>query len=104
MFNLDNPHQFIREDDDNGETICSWTMDKIKRKDATVWIMNHFFINPKIDSNKILHKQMATVMFIAQESHLPVWPLDPLVIKYFEKHSEFHSIWYHKPNPANKNI
>ena len=104
MFNVDDPHQFFREDDDNGEMVYSWTMDKIERKDATVWIMNHFFVNPKMDSKKILHDQMKIVMFIAQKSHLPVWPLDPLVINYFNEHPDFESIWYHKPSPKNGSI
>jgi len=104
MFNVDDPHQFFREDDDNGEMVYSWTMDKIERKDATVWIMNHFFVNPKMDSKKILHDQMKIVMFIAQKSHLPVWPLDPLVINYFNDHPDFESIWYHQPSPKNGSI
>ena len=104
MFNIDDPHQCFREDDDQGKMICHWTMDKIERKDATVWIMNHLFINPNKDSKKILHDQMQTVMNIAQKSQLPVWPLDPVVINYFDEHPEFAGIWYHRPNSENKSI
>ncbi|WEV50705.1 hypothetical protein OZX69_07060 [Lactobacillus sp. ESL0731] len=97
MDNINDPHQFCEIYDDNDILICRWTMDKIERQDATVWVMNHFFINPATDSKQILAEQMASVLEIAQESQLPIWPLDPLVIDYFSQHPEFNKVWYHKP-------
>ncbi|WEV70534.1 hypothetical protein OZY43_06215 [Lactobacillus sp. ESL0785] len=97
MFNATDPHQFFKFYDDNNILTCSWTMDKIERKDGTVWVMNHFFINPSANSKQILAEQMPIALKIAHESHLPIWPLDPLVIDYFSQHPEFNKIWYHKP-------
>ena len=33
----------------------------------------------------------------ARTEHKKVWPLDPIAIKYFEKHPELNDIWYHRP-------
>lgn len=104
MLNIDNPHQIFQVKDDNGELICRWTMDKIKRKDATVWVMNHIFINPQKDSKQILHDQMKIVMLIAQESQIPVWPLDPMIIDYFKHQPDFANIWYHRPDSNNDSL
>ncbi len=46
---------------------------------------------------RLLDDEMDTVLDIAKESGYPIWPLDPLIIDYFEKHPEFHQIWYHRP-------
>ncbi|MDF7682007.1 hypothetical protein PT287_00530 [Lactobacillus sp. ESL0679] len=97
MDNINDPHQFCEIYDDNDVLLCCWTMDKIERQDATVWVMNHFFINPVADSKQILAEQMSSVLEIAQDSQLPIWPLDPLVIDYFSQHPEFNKVWYHKP-------
>lgn len=97
MFDLNNPHQTFQVKDDNKHLICRWSMDKINRKTGPVWVMNHFFINPNINSKQILHDQMKIVMQIAQESQIPVWPLDPQIITYFSQHLKFTKIWYHKP-------
>ncbi len=97
MFNVNDPHQFFQAEDDNGVIISRWTMDKCKRKDGEVWVMNHFFINPNMNKDQVLAEEMRTAMFIAQESNLPIWPLDPQVIDYFGEHPEFAKIWYHRP-------
>jgi hypothetical protein len=97
MFDIDNPHQAFQVNDDNNRLICRWSMDKINRQTGPIWVMNHLFINPDVNSKQILHDQMKVVMEIAQKSQIPVWPLDPQVIAYFSQHSEFDKIWYHKP-------
>lgn len=97
MFNPNDPHQFFETYDDNDVLISRWTMDKIKRKDGTVWVMNHFFINPNYDLEKALSEEMQTALLIAHETGLKIWPLDPAVIAYFKAHAEFHKIWYHQP-------
>ncbi|BDR60844.1 hypothetical protein [Lactobacillus xylocopicola] len=96
MFNLDDPHQFCEVYDDE-VLICRWTMDRLERQDGPVWIMNHFFINPSANHKQVLSEQLNVVQTIAQQSHLLVWPLDPLVIDYFKEHPQFDKIWYHKP-------
>lgn len=98
MFNVDDPHQFFQINDDNDVMICRWTMDKIARKDGAVWLMNHFFINPDANKAEILDVEMKKAMFIAQETKIPIWPLDPMIIEYFAEHPEFSKIWYHKPD------
>jgi predicted GNAT family acetyltransferase len=40
---------------------------------------------------------MKQVLAYVQESGKKVWPLDPVAIKYFEKHPELNDIWYHRP-------
>lgn len=97
MFNLEDSHQCFEKHDDHGTLISRWTMDKIKRNDSTVWVMNHFFVNPNSNLEEILEKEMPTILLLAQKSGYPIWPLDPIVIDYFEKHPEFHKIWYHRP-------
>ena len=101
MYNPQDPHQFFETYDNNDVLVCRWTMDQIDRKDGTVWVMNHFFFVPTEDSKKsmprLLDDEMDTVLDIAKESGYPIWPLDPLIIDYFEKHPEFHKIWYHRP-------
>ncbi|WEV38310.1 hypothetical protein OZX58_06140 [Lactobacillus sp. ESL0680] len=97
MYSINDPHQFFKIYDDDDILICHWTMDKVERQDGTVWVMNHFFINPAADSKQILAEQMSIALKIAQESQRPIWPLDPLIIAYFSKHPEFNEIWYHKP-------
>ncbi|MBA1392564.1 hypothetical protein EQ500_01435 [Lactobacillus sp. XV13L] len=94
---MNDPHQFFETHDDDDVLTCRWTMDRIERNDGPVWIMNHMFINPDADRDQVLRKEMHTVQLIARESHVPVWPLDPMVIDYFKIHPEFDRIWYHKP-------
>lgn len=97
MFNPNDPHQFFETYDDNNVLVCRWTMDQIKRKDGKVWVMNHFFVNPKFDLEKVLADEMQTALLIAKETGLKIWPLDPAVIAYFQAHHEFQQIWYHRP-------
>lgn len=97
MFDINKSHPSFEDHDDNNVLTSSWTMDKIKRNDGTVWVMNHFFINPNSNLEAALAKEMPTALSVAQESDYPIWPLDPIVIDYFEKHPEFHKIWYHRP-------
>lgn len=101
MFNIDNPHQFFDIYDNNDVLVCHWTMDKIKHKDTTIWVMNHFFFNPTNDSQKsiplLLDEEMETAKSISKESGCPIWPLDPKIIDYFKNHPDFYDIWYQKP-------
>ncbi|MDF7639618.1 hypothetical protein PT285_09420 [Lactobacillus sp. ESL0791] len=99
MFSIDDPHQFFEEYDDDDVLICRWTMDKIKRKDGEVWVMNHFFINPSYEKKQqeVLAHRMETALLIAKESKIKIWPLDPMIIAYFSKHPKFDKYWYHKP-------
>lgn len=101
MFNPQDPHQFFEIYDDNDVLVCRWTMDQVQRKDGTVWVMNHFFYNPTVEAKKdlpsLLDDEMQTALSIAQETKLPIWPLDPMIIDYFAQHPEFHKIWYHRP-------
>ena len=46
MFTFYDPHQFFKEYDDNDQLIYHWSMDKIKRTDGKVWVINHMFIAP----------------------------------------------------------
>lgn len=97
MFDINDPHQDFKTYDDNNVFENAWTMDKIKRKDGPVWVMNHFFVNPDFDLEQELDQEMPTALLIAKKSHILVWPLDPIVIRYFKTHPDFHSIWYHAP-------
>lgn len=97
MFNIHDPHQFFENYDDNEMLTSRWTMDLINRQDGKVWVMNHFFVNPKANLQKELGEEMKTAKFIAQKSHHPIWPLDPVVINYFENHPDFYSFWYNRP-------
>lgn len=72
-------------------------LDLIKRKDATVWVMNHIFLNPDEHDPHEISLLMKQVLAYVQESGKKVWPLDPIAIKYFEKHPELNDIWYHHP-------
>ena len=49
------------------------------------------------DLEQELDQEMPTALLIAKKSDIPVWPLDPIVIRYFKTHPAFHSIWYHAP-------
>lgn len=84
MFSIENSHQFFKNYDEHQQLTSSWTMDKIRRKDQTVWVMNHFFINPNCDLNQELTTEMITGKHIAEKSGYPIWPLDPQVINYFK--------------------
>ena len=75
----------------------STDIDLIERKDATVWIMNHIFLNPDEHDPHELSLLMEKVISYTQESGYPIWPLDPIAITYFEKHPEYETIWYHRP-------
>ena len=100
MFTFYDPHQFFKEYDDNEQLIYHWSMDKIKRTDGKVWVINHMFIAPNQNKEAVLDKNMALVMEFAKNTKLPIWTLDPLVIDYFQRHPEFHKIWYHRPAQA----
>lgn len=88
---------FTLTNSDDNQITSRTDLDLIKRKDETVWVMNHVFLNPdKHDPHEItlLMKQVITYV---QESGKKVWPLDPIAIKYFEKHPELNDLWYHQP-------
>lgn len=97
MLNLKKKHQSFGLKAKNGTLICHWTMDKIKRPEGPVWVMNHFFINPQYDLMQALDKEMPLALSLAKESSCPVWPLDPAVINYFSQHPQYDKIWYHRP-------
>jgi hypothetical protein len=92
--NINDSHQDFRKYDDQQQLICAWTLDKIMRKTGPVWVMNHFFLNPAYEAQRqqILDQEMATAQTLAQESHLPIWPLDPQIIAYARQHPDFAAI------------
>ena len=55
------------------------------------------FINPDEHDPHEISLLMKQVIAYVQESGKKVWPLDPIAIKYFEKHPELNNIWYHRP-------
>lgn len=95
--NKQDTHQIFTIKNEEDILLSSVTLDKIARKDSNVWIMNHFFINPQFNSQDLLEKQMQKVWQLAQETNLPIWALDPMIIDYFTQHPQFHKIWYHRP-------
>ena len=56
MFDINKSHLSFEDHDDSNVLTSSWTMDKIKRNDGTVWVMNHFFINPNSNLEEALEK------------------------------------------------
>ncbi|WP_308557673.1 hypothetical protein [uncultured Lactobacillus sp.] len=88
---------FTLSNSDNGQITSQTDLDLINRKDETVWVMNHIFLNPDEHDPHELSLLMNQVIKYVQESNKKVWPLDPIAIKYFEKHPELNEIWYHKP-------
>lgn len=72
-------------------------LDLIKRSDQEVWLMNHIFINPEQHDQHEISLLMEKVIAFVKETNNPVWPLDPIAIKYFQKHPELNKLWYHKP-------
>lgn len=83
--NKQDTHQIFTIKNEEDILLSSVTLDKIARKDSNVWIMNHFFINPQLNSKDLLEKQMQKVWQLAQETNLPIWPLDPMIIDYFTR-------------------
>ena len=88
---------FTLSNSDNGQITSQTDLDLINRKDETVWVMNHIFLNPDEHDPHELSLLMNQVIKYVQESNKKVWPLDPIAIKYFEKHPELNEIGYHKP-------
>lgn len=85
----------LRNEDD---IITSRTdLDLITRSDQEVWVMNHIFINPDHHDEHEISILMKKVVAFVKESQKQIWPLDPIAIKYFEKHPELKDLWYHKP-------
>lgn len=40
---------------------------------------------------------MKKVIDFVKESNHKIWPLDPIAIEYFKRHSELRDIWAEKP-------
>lgn len=97
MFSTNNPHQFFEIYNDDDVLISRTTLDKIKRKNETVWIMGPIFLNPDCNDKSGLYDLMDTVKYLSEVSNYKVWPLDPLAISYFQTHSEYYKIWADKP-------
>lgn len=93
----DTKKYFIQKNSDNDQLTSSTDIDLIHRKDKTVWVMNHIFLNPDEHDEHELSLLMQKVVSYVQDTNYPIWPLDPIAIKYFEKHPELADIWYHKP-------
>ena len=95
----DNKKVFTRKA--SNDVLTSETvLDLIDRKDESVWVMNHIFINPDQHDEHEISLLMDEVMEFIKDSNKKIWPLDPIAIIYFEQHSELTKYWYHKP--ANK--
>lgn len=87
---------FTRKNDN--DIITSRTdLNLIERKNKTVWIMNHLFLNPEQHDQHEISLIMHDVVVFVQESEKKIWPLDPIAIKYFKQHPELEAIWYNKP-------
>lgn len=88
---------FTLTNSDNQQITSRTDLDLLKRKDGSVWVMNHVFLNPDQHDPHELSLLMAQVIAYVKKSGHKVWPLDPIAIKYFEKHPELKDIWYHRP-------
>lgn len=88
---------FTLTNSNDGQITSRTDLDLIQRKDANIWVMNHIFINPATHDEHEIGLLMKQVMIYVQKSGKKVWPLDPIAIKYFEKHPELKAFWYHKP-------
>ena len=88
---------FTLTNSNNNQITSRTDLDLIHRPDETVWIMNHIFLNPDEHDPHELSLLMKQVIKYIQESCKRVWPLDPIAIKYFEKHPELSDLWYHRP-------
>lgn len=80
----------------NNVITSSTSLQLIKRQDS-VWVMNHIFINPATHNEHELSLLFTKVLAFIRQSNYPVWPLDPIAIHYLKKHPEYHSLWYHAP-------
>lgn len=88
---------FTLTNSDHQQITSRTDLDLLKRKDESVWIMNHIFLNPDQHDPHELSLLMNRVIPYIKESGYKVWPLDPIAIKYFKKHPELNNIWYHRP-------
>lgn len=80
----------------DGQLVAKSPLLLIERKSGPVWAMNQLFIAPEA-SEGTLDQVMAQVEKLCQETGLKVWPLDPQVIAYCQKHQELTNIWAGKP-------
>lgn len=80
----------------DGQLVAKSPLLLIKRKSGPVWAMNHLFIAPGAPEGT-LDQVMKQVEKLCQETGLKVWPLDPQVIAYCQKHGELTNIWAGKP-------
>lgn len=84
---------------ENGTPIYRWTMEPIRRQGKKIWVMNHLFLNPDYDQKAIFEHAITALRSFIVQQELPIWPLDPLVIDYFELNAdeELKAYWYHQP-------
>lgn len=94
---IENKKIFTQTNSADGQITSSTDIDLIKRNDGNVWVMNHIFLNPDQHDDHELSLLINDVISYIKTSSYPLWPLDPIAIKYFEKHPELNDLWYHKP-------
>lgn len=80
----------------DGQLVAKSPLLLLERKSGPVWAMNQLFIAPGAPES-VLDQVMEQVEKLCQETGLKVWPLDPKVIAYFQKHGELTNIWAEKP-------
>lgn len=80
----------------DGQLVAKSPLLLIERKRGPVWAMNQLFIAPGAPEGT-LDQMMKQVEKLCQETGLKVWPLDPQVIAYCQKHGELTNIWAGKP-------
>lgn len=90
-------HPSFSRYDQHHRLLLHWTLNLIKRGDRQVWVMNHFFVSPAFSLKKALYLAMPKIKKIADQTGQPIWPLDPVVIAYFQAHPDYQKIWYHRP-------
>ena len=93
----DTKKYFIQRNGSDKQITSSTDIDLIQRIDKTVWVMNHIFLNPDEHDEHELSLLMQEVITYVKNTDYPIWVLDPIAIKYFEKYPDLKNIWYHKP-------
>lgn len=80
----------------DGQLVAKSPLLLIERKSGPVWAMNQLFIAPGAPEGT-LDQVMKQVEKLCQKTGLKVWPLDPQVIAYSQKHGELANVWAGKP-------
>ena len=76
----------------DGQLVAKSPLLLIERKSGPVWAMNQLFIAPGAPEGTF-DQVMKQVEKLCQETGLKVWPLDPQVIAYWQKHGELTKMW-----------